>query len=101
PEHRIPEYAETATYHPLFLYESLYNLVVTYCIWKIDRSEKIHLKPGSLFLIYLIAYPAGRFFLEFLRLDTAQIGGLNINQTIMGIIAIAAAAALFIRERKA
>ena len=89
-----------ATYHPLFLYESLYNLLVVFLLWKLDTSKTIRLRPGSLFLIYLIAYPVGRFFLEFLRLDTAQVGGININQTVMAVVAICAAIALFLRERK-
>ena len=100
PAHRIPEYADTATYHPLFLYESLYNLLVCSCLWMLDRSEKVKLKQGSLFLIYLIAYPVGRFFLEFLRLDTAQLGGINVNQTVMAVVAVCAAICLFMREKK-
>ena len=66
----------------------------------LDRSEKVKLKQGSLFLIYLIAYPVGRFFLEFLRLDTAQLGGINVNQTVMAVVAVCAMIALFVRERK-
>lgn len=100
PAYRIPEYAEISTYHPLFLYESLYNLAFTCCLWKLDRSKKIHLKQGSLFLIYLIAYPLGRFFLEFLRLDTAQVGGINVNQTVMAVVAVTSAVCLFLREKK-
>lgn len=98
--YRIPEYADVSTYHPLFLYESLYNLLVCFCLWRLDRSEKVHLKQGSLFLIYLIAYPVGRFFLEFLRLDTARVGGVNVNQTVMAVTAVIASIFLFIRENE-
>ena len=100
PAYRIPEYADIASYHPLFLYESLYNLLVCFCLYRLDNSDKVHLKQGSLFLCYLIAYPAGRFFLEFLRLDTAQVGGLNINQMVMAVTAVTAAIALYMREKK-
>ena len=99
PAYRPPEYAGVSTYHPLFLYESLYNLLVVLLLLKLDRSERVKLREGSLFLIYLIAYPVGRFFLEFLRLDTAQIGGININQTVMAVTAAAAAVFLVIREK--
>jgi phosphatidylglycerol:prolipoprotein diacylglycerol transferase len=51
-------------------------------------------------LIYLIAYPMGRFALEFLRLDPAQVGGININQTLMLLVAIFATGALVWRHRK-
>ena len=99
PAYRIPQYAEVSRYHPLFLYESLYNLIVCVCLCLLDRSKKIQLRQGSLFLIYLIAYPVGRFFLEFLRLDTAQVGGINMNQVVMAVTALTAAVVLFIRER--
>lgn len=99
PAYRIPEYADKATYHPLFLYESIYNLLVCCGLLLLDRSKKVRLKKGSLFLIYLIAYPVGRFFLEFLRLDTAQIGGINMNQAVMAVTAVVSAIALVLRER--
>ena len=100
PAYRAPEYADVSKYHPLFLYESLFNLILSFCLWKADRSESVKLKQGSLFLIYLIAYPTARFFLEFLRLDTAQVGGINMNQVIMAITAVTAGIILIIRERK-
>lgn len=100
PAYRIPEYADVAAYHPLFLYESLFNLLLAFCLWRIDKSDKINLKPGSLFLIYLIAYPAARFFLEFLRLDTAQVGSLNINQVVMAVTAVVSLTVLLLREKK-
>lgn len=100
PAHRLPEYASQATYHPLFLYESLWNVLnMVFLLW-IERRFGDRLKPGDLFLVYLIGYPVGRFFLEFLRLDASQLGGINFNQTFMLIIAIAAGALLFIRHRQ-
>lgn len=99
PAHRMPGYSDIAYYHPLFLYESLYNLAnMGILIW-ISRRYKDKLKPGDLFLTYAVIYPAGRFFLEFLRLDAANVLSVNINQMIMGIIAIAAAAVLFYRHK--
>jgi prolipoprotein diacylglyceryltransferase len=55
---------------------------------------------GDLFLIYLIAYPAARFLLEFLRLDPARVGIININQTISLIVALASGAFLIWRHRR-
>jgi prolipoprotein diacylglyceryltransferase len=42
----------------------------------------------------------GRFFLEFLRLDPAQVGGININQTLMLLVALVATGLLIWRHRK-
>jgi len=64
-----------------------------------SRRYADRLKDGDIFLIYLVVYPIGRFLLDFLRLDASLIGGININQTIMAIVAILAAAALYWRHR--
>lgn len=99
PPYRLPEYINQATYHPLFLYESIYNLVsMAVLIWLLRKGGE-RLKKGDVFLSYLVLYPVGRFFLEFLRLDSAQVGGINFNQTLMGVIAVAAIALLIWRHR--
>jgi phosphatidylglycerol:prolipoprotein diacylglycerol transferase len=99
PSHRLPKYAAYEYYHPLFLYESLYNLANVFFLLWIGRRFKDWLKPGDVFIIYLITYPLGRFLLEFLRLDIATAAGININQTIMVFVAIGAAVALYWRHR--
>jgi phosphatidylglycerol---prolipoprotein diacylglyceryl transferase len=97
--HRLPAFQDIERYHPLFLYESIYNLLnVFFLLWISCRCEK-SLKSGDLFLIYLVTYPTARFFLEFLRLDPAHVAGLNVNQTLMAVTAIASALALFLRHR--
>jgi phosphatidylglycerol:prolipoprotein diacylglycerol transferase len=99
PAHRIPGYADQAYYHPLFLYESLYNLAnMGILIW-ISRVYKDKLKPGDVFLCYAILYPVGRFLLEFLRLDASNVFSLNVNQTLMALVAIASAVTLILRHR--
>ncbi|MBE0409713.1 MAG: prolipoprotein diacylglyceryl transferase [Anaerolineales bacterium] len=100
PQHRLPAYFDQATYHPLFLYESIWNFaVVALLLFLGHRYQKI-LKAGDLFLVYLVAYPVGRFFLEFLRLDPSQVGGLNINQSLMALVAVLSIAFLAWRHRK-
>jgi phosphatidylglycerol:prolipoprotein diacylglycerol transferase len=100
PMYRLPGFADEDTYHPLFLYESLWSLAnFAFLLW-LGRRYPERLKPGDLFLVYLIIYPVGRFFLEFLRLDASQIAGLNANQTLMAIVALVAAGLLAWRHRK-
>ena len=100
PANRLPGYEDQATYHPLFLYESLWNFGIVILLLWLGRKYDNRLIDGDLFLIYLIAYPMGRFLLEFLRLDPAQVGGININQTLMLIVALCAAGVLFWRHRR-
>lgn len=92
-------YGAETRFHPLFLYESLWNIVtfaILFAVWNRLRSR---LRRGDLFLLYLVLYPAGRFVLEFMRVEIATVGGININQAIMGVTALAAAALLLYRHR--
>jgi phosphatidylglycerol:prolipoprotein diacylglycerol transferase len=99
PANRLPQYANVARYHPLFLYESLWNFAnMVFLLW-LGRKFSGRLKDGDLFLIYLVVYPVGRFFLEFLRLDAAQVGGINANQTVVAVVAVVSAAILLLRHR--
>jgi phosphatidylglycerol---prolipoprotein diacylglyceryl transferase len=100
PQNRLPGFEDQATYHPLFLYESLWSIgTVIFLLW-LDRRYQDRLIKGDLFLIYLIAYPLARFLLEFLRLDPARVGIININQTLSLVVALASTAFLFWRHRK-
>ncbi len=98
--HRLPAYQNVETYHPIFLYESLWSLMNMGVLLWLGHRHSDRLKSGDLFLTYSIIYPVGRFLLEFLRLDASQVAGLNANQTIMAIVALAAAAALIWRHRQ-
>jgi phosphatidylglycerol:prolipoprotein diacylglycerol transferase len=99
PAHRLPGFEKVEYYHPLFLYESLLNLAnMFFLLWLLRRQQE-KLLPGDVFLAYLVLYPFERFLLEFLRLDIVRAGGLNLNQTIMGGVALIAAAVLFWRHR--
>jgi len=99
PAHRIQGYQNNDYYHPLFLYESLWNvLIMAVLLWMARRFEK-WLKPGDLFLIYLIMYSIGRFSLDFLRLDASQIGGINFNQTFVVFVGLIAGVIIFLRHR--
>jgi phosphatidylglycerol:prolipoprotein diacylglycerol transferase len=100
PEHRLRGFEQYEYFHPLFLYESLWNLGNMFLLIWLSRRHSGWLKPGDIFLVYLIVYPAGRFLLDFLRLDIAVVGSVNINQMIMGGTALVAAAVLAARHWK-
>ena len=99
PDHRLTNFLDVEYYHPLFLYESIWNLGNLFLLLWISRRCADWLKSGDLFLIYLIVYPVGRFLLDFLRLDASMVAGININQTVMAVVAAGAALALFLRHR--
>ncbi|WP_306769268.1 prolipoprotein diacylglyceryl transferase [Parafrankia sp. BMG5.11] len=67
-----------ATYHPTFLYESLWNLAVAGVLLLVDRRWR--LGRGRLFFLYVALYTIGRLWIEALRIDTAEkVLGLRIN----------------------
>ena len=100
PQFRLPGYQDVEYYHPMFLYESLWSLATVGVLLWLPRRYKDRLLQGDLFLIYLILYPVGRFLLEFLRMETSLVGGININQLFMAVVAIIAAGVLIWRHRK-
>jgi phosphatidylglycerol---prolipoprotein diacylglyceryl transferase len=106
PADRRPfEFANYEYFHPTFLYESIWNLLVfSILIWLFIRDNRLHrLKTGSIFLLYLIAYGIGRFFVEGLRTDSLMFGSLKIAQAIsLAGIAIGSIGLLwlYIRQRR-
>lgn len=62
--------------HPAVAYELLMDLLIFGMLWVLRNRIR---KEGSLFLVYLISYSVGRFFLSFLRLDSNTIF-LSLNQ---------------------
>jgi len=100
PQNRLPGFETQEYYHPLFLYESLWNLANMALLLWLARRYGDKLKKGDIFLVYLIVYPVGRFLLDFLRLDASMVGGINANQTVMAIVAVFSALALFWRHRE-
>ena len=106
PRHRIGPYRDLGQYdqstrfHPLFLYESLWNFAGFALIFWISRRFK--LKDGDLTLLYLIWYPLGRFFIEFLRTDSWFFPGtpFNVVHILCAIAVIGGGAALYLRHQR-
>ncbi|GAB3216294.1 hypothetical protein GCM10027586_07990 [Kineococcus gypseus] len=86
------------TFHPTFLYESLWCLAAAVLIVVADRRWS--LRHGQSFLLYVILYTAGRSWFEALRIDEATvIGELRVNQWVAAVIFLIALTAL-IRSRR-
>ncbi len=99
PAHRLPGFESVAYYHPLFAYESLLNLANMLLLLWLMRRYRSSLRKGDIFNVYLIAYPLIRFSLDFLRLDASQVMSININQTLMAVVGVAAIIVLIWRHR--
>lgn len=99
--HRLPGYESFSTFHPMFLYESIWNLFNFFLLLTIGRTKEEKLLPGDLLYIYMIVYAIGRFGLEFLRLDASYVGSININQMVMAGVAVLGAALLVFNHLRA
>lgn len=98
--HRPFEYFAFSYFHPTFLYEIIWNLLVFCLLVFVIRN---HAKSsGTIFFSYLILYSIGRFFIEFLRVDSVlNIGMVPIAQIICVVTAIIGAFGLvFINKSK-
>jgi phosphatidylglycerol:prolipoprotein diacylglycerol transferase len=100
PINRVPGYENYSTFQPLFLYESIWNLMLMGFLLWMERKFADKLKEGDIFLAYLIGYSTGRFFLEFLRLDAARFGTINVNQTVMLVVAFVSGLLIYWRHRE-
>ncbi len=74
--------------HPTFLYESLWNVGILVILLFYRKKKKYH---GELFLIYLLGYGAGRFWIEGLRTDQLQFSnGWAVSQLLaLALVAVA------------
>jgi len=82
-----------ATFHPTFLYESLYIVVLIVVLLKVE--QRVRLKRGQLSALYAMGYTFARFFLEHLRIDDANlILGYRVNAWV-SVAAFAAGGAWF------
>jgi len=91
PTHRPPEFRQVDFFHPTFLYESLWNLLVfALLVWWI--RPRVGRYPGAVFFAYVGLYSVGRFFIEALRLDSFWIGPLRVGQlaSVAGVLVAAA-----------
>lgn len=91
--HRITGYENVAHYHPLFFYEMMATGLFALLFYLNDYKKWLKLPKmgsGKLFLSYVVYYSLIRFFLDFLRIDTAiyLFGVIGINQIILILIII-------------
>jgi len=96
--HRPAKYQAFATFHPTFLYESIWDLVIVGTLLWLSARHK--LRTGSIVLCYLAMYAFGRFLLELIRTDTTfRLFGLSRNAWVSLAVVIGAGVWLYLRER--
>lgn len=84
-------------YHPTFLYESVWNILVFIGLLFLRKYNPLR---GELFLSYMLLYSVGRFFIEGLRTDSLMLFGLLRQAQILSIVLIIVAIVLIVYRRK-
>jgi len=87
PPHRPPGYTQFESFHPTFLYESLWDLAIFFVLvgWLRPRLRE---QPGALFFAYIGLYSVGRFAIEAIRLDSFWLGPFRVAQlaSLLGVV---------------
>jgi phosphatidylglycerol:prolipoprotein diacylglycerol transferase len=106
--HRVAPWTSTVDYpvattlfHPLFLYEALWSFIAFFVLLQIWQRYRNRLRPGDIFLMYIIQYTFIRFLLEFLRAEPAFVPGTTINSSqVMSVIGFVIAAGLLVYRHR-
>ena len=90
--HRPAEYLDVGTFHPTFLYEAVWNLLLCGLLVVVDRNRRRRSaptlvtdprrvsRPGSLLAVYACGYGLGRLWIEAVRIDHASlVWGVRVN----------------------
>lgn len=82
-------------YHPTFLYESVWNVLVFALLLLLRKYNPLR---GEVFLSYVMLYSVGRIFIEAMRTDSLYFGPLKQAQ-LLSIVLIIGAIAIIIYRR--
>ena len=89
-------FTQFESFHPTFLYEAIWCSLIAVIIIKFGNK----LKAGQSFALYVATYCLGRFFIELIRIDTANtIAGLRVNVWVSMLVG-AGAVLYFARASK-
>lgn len=101
PVNRPLAYLDQATFHPAFLYELLWNLLVAaLLVFVIER--RLRPRPPGLFALYIALYCLGRLWIELIRVDPAnEILGLRVNVWVSLVGLVAGGAWFWLSQRRA
>jgi len=99
PQLRPDQFKYYDTFHPLFLYESIMNLIIfglLFTAYKRQNLKKTTLAPGSFALIYLAGYSFIRLALEFLRPDSWEFSNFPVASIIALVVFLSFSTLFFI-----
>jgi len=100
PFNDLTAYPLDTTFHPVFFYESLWNLIGFALLMWIGRKYAHKLLDGDMLSLYLIWYPIGRLLIESLRPDAWTFGGIPTAQLVSIVLILIGVGLFFYRRRR-
>ena len=102
PQKRPAQFADATSFHPTFLYEAIWDVLVCLVLLWVARRLSERLKAGDVFMLYVSLYSVGRFFVETLRVDQAFLIGDSVrgNLLVSGALALGFALLLLLRHSR-
>lgn len=93
------DFVSGTTFHPTFLYESLWSAGTVLVLLYIDKRWRP--RGGSLFGLFVAMYGVGRFWVEGLRVDPADdVGPFRLNQWVALAAVVVGVAAFFVLRNR-
>ena len=111
--HRPAQYLDVETFHPTFLYEAVWNLLLCSLLVVLDRRRlrrgapalvtdpRRVSRPGSLLAVYAGGYGLGRLWIEAVRIDPASLlWGVRVNIWMSLVLMVVSAVYLLTARRR-
>jgi len=100
PQNRPAQFADATSFHPTFLYEALWDVLVCLVLLWAARRFPERLEAGDIFMLYVVLYSIGRFLVETLRVDQAFLIGDSVRGGLLvsGTLALGFALLLLLRH---
>lgn len=99
PEHRPARFLDEDTFHPTFLYESIWCLLVFAAITLAERRWRF--RRGQAFALYVALYTSFRVLMEYMRVDPAtMLFGVRFNALLSAVLFVGSATAFVLLARR-
>ncbi len=85
PISRLPEVVQFETFHPIFLYESIWTLIIFMVLVYLMNNRAYQLRLGQLASLYILLYSIGRVVFSLFRLNLPEV---MLNASTIPVLAI-------------
>jgi phosphatidylglycerol:prolipoprotein diacylglycerol transferase len=100
PYHDLTAYPLDTTFHPVFLYESLWNVIGFVLLMWLGRKYVGKFLDGDMLSLYLIWYPVGRLLIEALRPDAWTLSGIPAAQIVSVVLILIGLGLIYYRRQR-